>query len=247
MLVASCTSFMVGPDRDRANAIGGVSDAFRGALVNGYKGLGANQYAEADYRSSDIYYREYADAAACKPGLAVAAAPAPVAVGCADPNGMDQTGKLCQEGVVYFAWDRYDLLNPRETDRKQTVEAQAAALDLMVRQIQTIKPARIDVIGRADASGPEDYNYGLSECRARSVADALRARGLPAGIDIRTIPLGKTDLIVPTADGVRDPANRVVMVAYQTDRNAPPARQPAAAPKKDLFGCGTRHPYPPKS
>jgi len=61
----------------------------------------------------------------------------------------------------------------------------------MVRQIQTIKPARIDVIGRADASGPEDYNYGLSECRARSVADALKARGAPAGIDVRIIPLGK--------------------------------------------------------
>jgi OOP family OmpA-OmpF porin len=317
MLVASCTSFMVGPDRDRANAIGAVSDGFRGALVNGYKGLGANQYAEADYRSSDIYYRkaadaaagrpvpledpanwtflteadrqevtamrptmqswidansardpqaaaaqqlkfdcwieelhegEYADAAACKPGLAVAAvAPAPVAVGCANPNGMDQNGKLCQEGVVYFAWDRYDLLNPRETDRKQTVDAQAAALDLMVRQIQTIKPARIDVIGRADASGPEDYNYGLSECRARSVADALKARGAPAGIDVRLIPLGKTDLIVPTPDGVRDPANRVVMVAYQTDRNAPAARNPAPRPKKDLFNCGgPRHPYPPR-
>src|SRR5258708_34744952 len=67
MLVASCTSFMVGPDRDRANAIGGVSDPFRAALVNGYKGLGANQYAEADYVSSDIYYRKAADAAAGRP------------------------------------------------------------------------------------------------------------------------------------------------------------------------------------
>ena len=316
MLVASCSSFMVGPDRDRATAIGAVSDPFRAALVNGYKGLGANQYAEADYVSADIYYRkaadaaagrpvpledpanwtladvdrqqvaamrpglqswidansqrdpqgtaaqqlkfdcwieelhegEYADANACKPGPLVAQAPAPVAVGCADPAGVDPNGKLCQEGVIYFAWDRYDLLNPRETDRRQTVEAQAAALDLMVRQIQTLKPARIDVIGRADASGPEDYNYGLSECRARSVADALKARGAPAGIDVRIIPLGKTDLIVPTPDGVRDPANRVVAVAYQTDRNAPPARNPAPKPKKDLFNCGgPRHPYPPRA
>jgi OOP family OmpA-OmpF porin len=316
MLVASCSSFTVGPDRDRANAIGGVSDPYRAALVNGYKGLGANQYAEADYRSSDLYYRkaadaaagrpvpledpanwtladvdrqqvaamrpglqswidtnsqrdpqgtaaqqlrfdcwieelhegEYADANACKPGAAVAQAPAPVAVGCADPAGVDQNGKLCQEGVIYFAWDRYDLLNPRETDRQQTVEAQAAVLDLMVRQIQTIKPARIDVIGRADASGPEDYNYGLSECRARTVADALKARGAPATIEVRIIPLGKTDLIVPTPDGVRDPANRVVAVAYQTDRNAPLARNPAPKPKKDLFNCGgPRHPYPPRA
>jgi len=313
MLVASCSSFTVGPNRDRAEAIKGVSDPVRAALVNGYKGLGANQYAEADYVSADIYYRkaadaaagrpvpledpanwtladvdrqqvaamrpglqswidtnsqrdpqgtaaqqlkfdcwieelhegEYADANACKPGAL--AQPAPVAVGCADPAGIDQNGKLCQEGVIYSAWDRYDLLNPRETDRQQSVDAQAAALDLMVRQVQTIKPARIDVIGRADASGPEDYNYGLSECRARSVADALKARGAPAGIDVRIIPLGKTDLIVPTPDGVRDPANRVVAAAYQTDRNAPPARNPAPKPKKDLFNCGgPRHPIPPR-
>jgi len=316
LLVAGCSSFRVGPDQSAANALGPVSDPFHAALVNGYKSLGANQFAEADYVSADIYYRkaqaaagggvipledpanwtlaaadrqevvamrgslqswidtnsqrdpqgaatqqlkfdcwieelhegEYADAAACKPGVAVAqAAPAPASCA-ANPNGLDANGKLCQEGVVYFAWDRYDVLNPRENaDRKQTVDAQAAALDLIVRQANTIKPARIDVIGRADASGPEDYNYGLSECRARTVADALKARGLPAGIDIRTIPLGKTDLVVPTADGVRDPANRVVMVAYQTDRNAPPARPSAAPPKKDLFGCGgARHPYPPR-
>jgi len=34
----------------------------------------------------ELHEGEYADAAACKPGLAVAAAPAPVAVGCADPT-----------------------------------------------------------------------------------------------------------------------------------------------------------------
>jgi OOP family OmpA-OmpF porin len=314
LLVAGCSSFRVGPDRDAALRMGPAQDPFRTALANGYKSLGANQFAEADYVAADVYYRkaqaaaagapvpledpanwpkltpadrqdvvnmrsglqswidtnmqrdptgaanqqlkfdcwieelsegEYADAAACKPGTAVAQV---VQANCAtNPNGLDANGKLCQEGVVYFAWDRYDLLNPRETDRKQTVDAQAAALDLIVRQVNTIKPARIDVIGRADASGPEDYNYGLSECRARSVADALKARGVPAGVDIRTIPLGKTDLVVPTADGVRDPANRVVMVAYQTDRNAPPARQPAPPPKKDLFNCGgPKHPYPPR-
>jgi OmpA-OmpF porin, OOP family len=315
LLVAGCSSFRVGPDQAAALRMGPAQDPFHSALASGYKSLGANQYAEADYVAADVYYRkaqaaaagapvpledpanwprltpadrqdvvnvrsglqswidtnsqrdpagaanqqlkfdcwieelsegEYADAAACKPGTAVAQV-APTANCATNPNGLDANGKLCQEGVVYFAWDRYDLLNPRETDVKQPVDAQAAALDLIVRQVNTIRPARIDVIGRADASGPEDYNYGLSECRARSVADALRARGLPAGIDIRTIPLGKTDLVVPTADGVRDPANRVVMVAYQTDRNAPLARNPASPPKKDLFNCGgSKHPYPPR-
>jgi len=314
-LVAGCSSFRVGPDRDAATAMGAPQDPFRAALATGYKSLGANQYAEADYVSSDIYYRkaqaaagggpvpledpanwtfltdadrqeatalraglqpwvdannrsnpqiaaneqlkydcwieethegEYADAAACRPGIATAQVVQQTASCAANPNGLDANGKLCQEGVIYFAWDKYDLLNPRQdSDRKQTAAAQAAVLDLIVRQANTIKPARIDIIGRADASGPEDYNWGLSECRARTVADALKARGLPAGIDIRLIPLGKTDLIVPTPDGVRDPANRVVMVAYQTDRNAPLARTPAPKPKKDLFNCGgPRHPYP---
>jgi hypothetical protein len=36
------------------------------------------------------------------------------------------------------------------------------------------------------------------------------------------------------------------MVAYQTNSNAPLAAQPDAAPKQDVFGCGTsaRHPFP---
>jgi OOP family OmpA-OmpF porin len=233
LLVAGCSSFRVGPDRDAAMAAGPGADPFHAALVSGYKSLGANQFAEADYVSADIYYRkaqaaaagapvqledpanwmsltpadrqdvaamrpglqswidannqrdpqgaagqqlkfdcwieelneqEYADAAACKPGVAVAQAQVVTASCSANPNGLDANGKLCQEGVVYFAWDRYDLLNPRENaDRKQTVDAQAAALDLIVRQVNTIKPACIDVIGRADASGPEDYNCGLSD------------------------------------------------------------------------------------
>jgi hypothetical protein len=265
ILAAGCSSFRVGPDKNTANAIGSVQDPFRSALTSGYKSMGGDQYAEADYVAADIYYRkaqaaaagapvpledpanwpsltaadrqdvvnmrpglqswidtnsqrdpqgtasqqlkfdcwieelseqEYADAATCKPGTAVAQAQVVTASCATNPNGLDANGKLCQEGVVYFAWDRYDLLNPRETDVKQPVDAQAAALDLIVRQVNTIRPARIDV---------------------------------------------------PTADGVRDPANRVVMVAYQTDRNAPLARSPASPPKKDLFNCGgPKHPYPPR-
>ena len=89
-------------------------------------------------------------------------------------NGKELIEKYHLGGVIYFAWDRYDLLNPRETDRKQTVDAQAAALDLMVRQIQTIKPARIDVIGRADASMAADLpvneqlSFRLSATRQHS-------------------------------------------------------------------------------
>jgi hypothetical protein len=65
-------------------------------------------------------------------------------------------------------------------------------------------------------------------------------------VETRIIPMGQTDLILPTGDGVREAQNRVVMVAYQTDRNAPSAARPEMAPKQDAFGCGTsRNPFPP--
>jgi outer membrane protein OmpA-like peptidoglycan-associated protein len=153
-----------------------------------------------------------------------------------------------QVSVVNFGFDRYDLMQPGQTsDSRQSAAEQSASLDQIVRQAISINPARIDVMGRADASGPDAYNYGLSDCRAQSVVAALRARGLPASVETRIVPLGKTDLIVPTADGVREAQNRVVMVAYQTDRNAPLAAQAEAAPRQDAFGCGTssRHPFPP--
>src|SRR3982074_473781 len=67
MMVASCSSFMVGPDRDTATAMGAPQDPFRSALASGYKSLGANQYAEADYVSADIYYRKAQAAAAGRP------------------------------------------------------------------------------------------------------------------------------------------------------------------------------------
>ena len=48
-------------------------------------------------------------------------------------------------------------------------------------------------------------------------------------------------------DPGRDPRMNVVTVAYLRDRNAPPAETPAAAPAKDLFGCGSaKHPFPPQ-
>ena len=208
----------------------------------------ARQVVMYDCWIEELNEQEYGDAAACKPILAEGPAPTPpAAANCvANPDGLDERGRVCREGVIYFAWDRYDLLNPSETDRNQSVDAQAAALDLIVRQVKVIRPARIDVMGRADSSGPEEYNYGLSECRAKVVVMALKDRGMP-DVPVEIIPLGETDLVVPTPDGVRDPANRVVMVAYQTNPNAPLARQPASRPKTDLFKCGSaKHPLPPR-
>jgi outer membrane protein OmpA-like peptidoglycan-associated protein len=202
--------------------------------------------------------QQYNQAAICGPTMQTAAAtiPAPVVVPppastaslcLQDPSGYDENGTLCRVSVVNFAFDRYGLLQiGQDSVGGQTAAEQAAELNQILSQVKTIKPARIDVMGRTDSSGTDAYNYGLSDCRARSVVAALRARGLPASVETRIIPMGQTDLILPTGDGVREAQNRVVMVAYQTDRNAPSAARPEMAPKQDAFGCGTsRNPFPP--
>src|SRR5215470_5646100 len=59
-------------------------------------------------------------------GSAIPVAQAPAAADCAkNPEGHDANGRLCQEALVYVAFDRYDLLNPLdETDRNRTVRSQ---------------------------------------------------------------------------------------------------------------------------
>lgn len=98
--------------------------------------------------------------------------------------------------VVYFDWDRSDL-----TSEASAVVDQAAAY---ARQGGA---TRIVIVGHTDTSGSAAYNLGLSNRRARTVADALVARGVNGGM-ISLDGVGETQLARPTADGVREPLNR---------------------------------------
>jgi len=67
--------------------------------------------------------------------------------------------------------------------------------------------SKVMVTGYTDTSGSAAYNMKLSERRAKSTAKALAA----AGVDKSKLSLdwkGKTHLAVPTADHVKEPANR---------------------------------------
>ena len=67
------------------------------------------------------------------------------------------------------------------------------------------------VTGHADRSGPVEFNLQLSLQRANSVRDALVERGVKAS-GISVAGRGEAENAVPTADGVRERANRRVEI-----------------------------------
>jgi outer membrane protein OmpA-like peptidoglycan-associated protein len=69
------------------------------------------------------------------------------------------------------------------------------------------KPVTIQVTGHTDTSGTLQYNQVLSERRAEAVKNELVLRGVDPR-RIRTIGKADSDLMVPTAKGVREPSNR---------------------------------------
>ena len=104
--------------------------------------------------------------------------------------------------LVFFAWDQATL-----TPVALTVLDQVQADYLVGR------PTRVVIAGHADRSGPEAYNQGLSERRARNVAQALGQRGIPASA-MGVEAYGESQPRVPTADGVREPQNRRVEIVF---------------------------------
>ena len=72
---------------------------------------------------------------------------------------------------------------------------------------------QIVVTGHTDTAGSDAYNMRLSKRRAESVASELEAKGVRSD-EITLVAKGKRDLLVPTADGVREPQNRRVEIVY---------------------------------
>ncbi len=89
-----------------------------------------------------------------------------------------------------------------------------AALAELIEALSSGAPSSVSVQGHADRAGTEAYNLGLSERRADNVADALVGAGVAPDI-LAKKAFGETDPAVPTADGVREAANRRAVVELQ--------------------------------
>jgi len=105
--------------------------------------------------------------------------------------------------MVFFDWDRSNL----SAQALATIKTAASAF-------KTKGNARITATGHTDKSGPEAYNMALSLRRANTVKDALVREGVPATA-ITVVGKGESDPLVQTADGVREPQNRRVVIVIQ--------------------------------
>ncbi|MEM7060779.1 MAG: OmpA family protein [Pseudomonadota bacterium] len=102
--------------------------------------------------------------------------------------------------IVYFGFNRTNL-----TDRAR------ATLDEVVAEVNKIGTTALSLVGHADTVGSASYNQGLSERRARRVANALVDRGIPAG-NMTLAGRGEQDLARETGNNVREPLNRRVEI-----------------------------------
>jgi iron complex outermembrane receptor protein len=104
--------------------------------------------------------------------------------------------------LVFFDFDKSDL----------TADA-AKVVDQAAANAAPAKATEITVTGHTDTAGSDAYNLRLSRRRAESVAARLEKDGISAS-EIAIVAKGKRDLLVPTADGLREPENRRVTIVY---------------------------------
>ena len=110
--------------------------------------------------------------------------------------------------LVFFDFNKSDL----------TPQA-AEIVDTAAKNAGPAKVTQLTVTGHTDTVGSDAYNMRLSRRRAESVAAQLEKDGI-ASSEIQIVAKGKRDLLVPTADGVKEPQNRRVQIVYDGGMNS---------------------------
>jgi OmpA-OmpF porin, OOP family len=128
--------------------------------------------------------------------------------------------RVVTETSVHFAFNKDNL----------TKDAKSA-LDQLATDVPNTKGYIITVEGATDSTGPEDYNYQLSQRRADSVIQYLAAEHNIPAHKIYLIGLGKDKPVDSNKTREGRAKNRRVDVRLMTNTtgNATPAQSPAAA------------------
>jgi len=105
--------------------------------------------------------------------------------------------------TAYFGFDSWSL----------SAEA-LAMLQQAINDARAGRQSHISVVGHTDTVGSARYNLRLSKKRANVVKDALVDMGARREA-VAATGVGKTDLAVPTGEGVNEPRNRRAVVMLQ--------------------------------
>lgn len=125
----------------------------------------------------------------------------------ASPVAMDVPDAPDNRYALWFDFDDDQL-----TPSGRMMVAKAA------RDAKASGASRIHIVGHADRVGGDGYNMDLSLRRAETVRREMVRNGFDESrivIDGR----GDRNLAVPTADGVREPENRRVVISWSRDKS----------------------------
>ncbi len=122
------------------------------------------------------------------------------------PMAMDASQPMATKDAIYLVF--FDF------DRSSVLPAGQSVVSSAVAEMKKRTVTTVTVVGHADTAGSKTYNKRLSLKRANAVKAELVAQG----IDPKTIRVdhkGEDELMVPTPDGVREPANRRTVVTFE--------------------------------
>ncbi|WP_312781523.1 OmpA family protein [Brevundimonas sp.] len=129
--------------------------------------------------------------------------------GCSTPGAYKKRSDLVSDPAACAA-RRFEVYFDQDQARLTT--AAREAISLTATQLQGCDVTRVQVLGLADArSGTAAVNQSLSERRARSVAEALAAAGLPAPA-FEVAAAGAEGAVI---NGVNDPLRRRTEVVIE--------------------------------
>ncbi len=117
-----------------------------------------------------------------------------------------------EEGVKKLRTQQLEVLS-LVTDYLCAASEELGIVDEIVEAVRGTVPT-LSVVGHADTVGSKAYNQALSERRARTVRDAIKAQGVDTS-NSSVAGRSELDLAVPTGDGVAEPLNRRVTVEVQ--------------------------------
>lgn len=136
----------------------------------------------------------------------VPAPPAPEPEPVAETFDVDPSEPMKVENakyIVFFDWDKSNLNAGANS-----------ILDSAAEEAKGRSLTSINLVGHTDTSGSREYNQKLSMQRAQSVRDGMVQRGVDPGL-LSLSHRGEEELLVDTADGVREPANRRTEITFQ--------------------------------